>query len=240
MSRPRIGVAGYTRSSDGQTRTGVGVSYINAVLVAGGLPIILAPELSPEETVDLFNACDGLLLTGGEDVEPARYGAKAHPKLGTTDPRRDANELALISDARARELPILAICRGIQVLNVAFGGTLVQDLPSQRPGKIDHDNHGARNSHAHSIIVNDGTRLAEILGTLRMNANSFHHQAVDQPGKGLLVTAKAPDGVIEGMESADPDEWIVAVQWHPEELAPDVEAPDLKLFQALIRAARRE
>ena len=240
MSRPRIGVAAATRERNGQFIAGVNVPYVQAILAAGGLPILLLPELSPDETLELFGECDGLLLTGGEDVDPVRYGATAHPKLGTTDSRRDANELALIADARARDLPILGICRGIQVGNVACGGTLIQDLASQRPGNVNHDPPTARDAASHGITVTAGSRLHTILGTTTFTANSFHHQAVDTPGSGLVVTAMAPDGVIEGMESADPNEWIVLVQWHPEELAMHPGAADLKLFAALTQAARRE
>jgi putative glutamine amidotransferase len=239
LSRPRIAIAGVTRNWDGQPRSGVNANYVRSVLAAGGLPIILVPDLSPDETIELFGECDGLLLTGGEDVDPCHYGAAPHPKLGTVDPRRDANELALVAEARARDLPILGICRGIQLCNVAFGGTLFQDLQSQRPGTIDHDPPTARDVRSHRITVSEDTRLAGILGTTDFEANSFHHQAVDVLGKGLVATAVSPDGVIEAMESADAHEWLVAVQWHPEELAHQPDAADLKLFAALIAAARR-
>ncbi len=239
MSRPRIAVTGVTRNWEGQARVGVNANYVRAVLAAGGLPIIFVPDLSREETVELFGDCDALLLTGGEDVEPVRYGAEPHPKLGSIDRRRDENELALITEARARDLPILGICRGIQILNVAFKGTLIQDLSSQRPGAIDHDPPEARDQRTHPIAVSEPSRLAEILGTVEFSANSFHHQAIDLLGDGLKVTALAPDGVIEGAESTDPHDWIVAVQWHPEELAQQPEAADLKLFAALVAAARR-
>lgn len=239
MTRPRIGVAAVTRERNGQQITGVNAPYVRAVLAAGGLPILLLPELSVEETLELFGECDGLLLTGGEDVDPTCYGAPPHAKLGTTDARRDANEIALIADARARDLPILGICRGIQIGNVAFGGTLYQDLPSERPGDVDHDPPTARDAAAHAVSIVEGSRLHEIMGTTTLQANSFHHQAVQTPGEGLVVTALAPDGVVEGMESADRNEWIVLVQWHPEELAMHPDAADLKLFAALVQAARR-
>jgi putative glutamine amidotransferase len=239
MSRPRIGITGVNREWDGQTRSGVNANYVRSVLAAGGLPVIIVPDLSPDEAVELFGACDGLLLTGGEDLDPVHYGAAPHPKLGTVDARRDANELALVAEARARELPILGICRGIQLCNVALGGTLFQDLPSQRPGAIDHDPPAQRDVRSHPVSVTPDSRLAGILGTTEFAENSFHHHAVDRLGKGLLATAVAPDGVIEGLESADAHEWLVAVQWHPEELAHEPHAADLKLFAALIAAARR-
>lgn len=239
MSRPRIAVTGVTRTWDDQPRSGVNASYVRSVLAAGGLPIIFVPDLSPDETVELFGDCDGLLLTGGEDVDPGQYGSGPHPKLGTVDPRRDANELALVAEARARDLPILGICRGIQLCNVALGGTLIQDLPSQRPGAIDHDSPTPRDVRSHHVTVIEPSRLADILGATELIANSFHHQAVDRLGAGLVATAVAPDGVIEGVESADPGEWLVAVQWHPEELTHEPDAVDLRLFAALIIAARR-
>ncbi|HEX3927189.1 MAG TPA: gamma-glutamyl-gamma-aminobutyrate hydrolase family protein [Gemmatimonadales bacterium] len=239
MSRPRIGVAGVTRESNGQTRTGVNVNYVRAVLAAGGLPILMLPEFSVPETVELFGECDALLLTGGEDVSPEYYSAAPHPKLGTVDQRRDVNELALIAEARARDLPILGICRGIQICNVAFGGTLIQDIPSERPGTLDHDPAGARAQRSHRVDIEEPSRLAEIMGVTSLDCNSFHHQAVDRIGDGLLATARSPDGLVEGLESANHDDWIVAVQWHPEELAFQPDASELKLFSALIAAARR-
>ena len=239
MSRPRIAVTGVTREWEGQTRVGVNANYVRSVLAAGGLPIIIVPDLSREQAIELFGECDGLLLTGGEDVDPAHYGAAPHPKLGTVDPRRDVNELALVAEARARDLPILGICRGIQLCNVAFGGTLIQDIPSQRPSDINHDSPAAREVRSHPVAVTEHSRLAQILGVTSLDANSFHHQAVDHVGAGLVATAVAPDGMIEGVESADAHEWIVAVQWHPEELALQPDADDLKLFAALITAARR-
>ncbi|MEP6590031.1 MAG: gamma-glutamyl-gamma-aminobutyrate hydrolase family protein [Gemmatimonadota bacterium] len=240
MSRPRIGVAAVTRARNGQHITGVNVPYVQAVLAAGGLPVLLLPECSTDEVLELFGECDALLLTGGEDVDPARYRATAHAMAGVPDHRRDANELALIADAQARDLPILGICRGIQICNVAFGGTLVQDLPAQQPSDISHDPAGARDAVAHDVEIVAGSHLHRILGATTISANSFHHQAPDLVGPGLVVTASAPDGVIEGMESADPDTWIVLVQWHPEELALHPDARDLKLFAALVQAARRE
>lgn len=239
MSRPRIAVSGVVRSWDNQPRSGVNSSYVRAVLAAGGLPMIVSPDFSREDAVELFTDCDGLLLTGGEDVDPARYGAPAHAELGAVDARRDENELALIIEARARDLPILGICRGIQVCNVAFGGTLLQDLPSERPGAIDHDPPRDRQQRTHPVRITPETRLAGLLETVDLSVNSFHHQAVDRVGEGLVISAVAPDGVVEGIESADAHDWIVAVQWHPEELVHEPNAADLKLFAGFVTAARR-
>ena len=239
VSRPRIGITGVTRQWDDQPRTGVNAAYVRAVLAAGGIPILLLPECSPEESIDLFGACDALLLTGGEDVDPACYDARPHPRIGAVDRRRDANELALVADARARDLPILAICRGIQLLNVACGGSLIQDLPSERPGALEHNPGTPRDRVAHLVTITENSRLGQILVTSEFSANSFHHQAIDRVGKGLVVTARAPDGVVEAVESSDPLEWIVGVQWHPEELAFTTEADDLRLFTAMVTAARR-
>ncbi len=239
MSHPRIGVTGVTRQWDNQLRTGVNASYVRAVLVAGGIPVLLLPECSPQESIDLFGACDALLLTGGEDVDPACYGAEPHAKLGSVDRRRDANELALVTDARARGLPILAICRGIQLLNVAFGGSLIQDIPSQRRSAIDHNPATPRDQAAHLITITDGSRLGQVLEATEFRANSFHHQAIDRVGEGLVVSARSPDGLIEGVESSDPLEWIIGVQWHPEELASTTETGELQLFAAMVTAARR-
>ncbi len=239
MSRPRIGVTSITRQWDDQPRTGVNAAYVRAVIAAGGIPVLLLPECSPEQSIDLFGACDALLLTGGEDVDPACYGAAPHAKLGTVDRRRDDNELALVIDARARALPILAICRGVHLLNVACGGTLIQDIPSQLTSAIDHNPAAPRHHPAHRVTIADGSRLSQIMETTEFSANSFHHQALDRIGDGLVANAHAPDGLIEGVESSDPLEWIVGVQWHPEELAFATRAEELRLFTAMVIAARR-
>jgi putative glutamine amidotransferase len=155
------------------------------------------------------------VLTGGEDVEPARYGAAPHPKLENTDPDRDAAELALIAAALRRRLPILAICRGIQILNVALGGTLYQDLASERPGPIAHAGDATR----HGVRIEAGSLLERTLGARTATVNSRHHQAIRDVAPRLRAAAWAEDGVIEAAEPADPRApWTLAVQWHPEDL----------------------
>jgi putative glutamine amidotransferase len=172
------------------------------------------------------------LLTGGEDVSPSCYGAVPHPALGAVSRERDATELALLAAARDRRLPVLAICRGIQLLNAALGGTLIQDLPSQRPSAVKHDQPHDASARTHEIAIVAGTRLAAATGASAMAVNSYHHQAVDRLAPGLRVTATASDGLIEGVETEDAAWWVVAVQWHPEDLTDDVRSWDRGIFRA--------
>ncbi len=177
MSRPRIGITGVTRPREGGDITGVNANYVRAVIAGGGLPVVLTPELDQASAVELFGECDALLLTGGEDIEPARYGAAPAAELGPVSAARDANELALFAEARARDLPILGICRGIQLVNVACGGTLFQDLPTHRPGTTNHDAGSDRAERSHDVTLVRQSRLARIHGILTLQANSYHHQA---------------------------------------------------------------
>ncbi|HMV32901.1 MAG: gamma-glutamyl-gamma-aminobutyrate hydrolase family protein [Gemmatimonadales bacterium] len=239
MTTPRIGITGITRTVSGADRTGVNAAYVRAVLRAGGVPLVLSPLIGVAHNGTLLDALDGLVLSGGEDVDPAHYGQAPHPDLGAVDPLRDAFELAIYRDAAARRLPVLAICRGIQLVNVALGGTLWQDIPSERPEAMAHAQGTGRDDRTHPVDVTPGSRLARALGNTRCEVNSFHHQSIRDLAPGLLVTARAPDGEIEGVETADGDGWLLAVQWHPEEFHQHGEAPDHGLFDALIREARR-
>jgi putative glutamine amidotransferase len=184
---------------------------------------------------------DGLVLTGGEDVAPEYFGEEPHPGLGTVNQVRDATEIALISAARRLRMPVLAICRGIQVLNVECGGSLLQDIRAQRPDALEHDGHnGGRDEARHPVEIEKDSILALATGATRLDVNSLHHQAVDRLGDGLRVTATAPDGIIEGVESTD-DWWVLAVQWHPEEMdrcaEPGAEpGPLFKAFAEVVRA----
>jgi putative glutamine amidotransferase len=180
----------------------------------------------------------GLVLTGGEDVGPANYGAPPHPRTGEPQPRRDATELALARAAAERRMPTLAICRGVQLLNVALGGSLVQDLPSQLGDAIDHDPKTSRNERTHGIDVDAPSRLASIIDARRPHVNSIHHQALDRVAPPLRISARASDGTIEAVESIDPSWWAVGVQWHPEELVDDEQPWDRRLFEAFAEAVR--
>jgi putative glutamine amidotransferase len=209
------------------------LNYVRSLESAGLTPIIVPPLANPERVGEILDAAAGLLLTGGEDVDPKLYGAPRHPRLGQTNPERDATELALLEAARERQLPVLAICRGIQLLNVAYGGTLYQDLPSERASSTRHDQPNDRTARTHDVTIAAGSRLAAATGTVTMAVNSYHHQAVCRIGAGLRVTATAPDGIVEGVETEDPAWWVVAVQWHPEDLTTDVRSWDRGIFRAL-------
>ena len=239
MFPPLVAVTATSRADQGApARVRLNAAYVRALEAAGLVPIVVPPLAAPDAALPLLDVVAGLVLTGGEDVDPARYGASPHPALGPVARDRDETELALVAGARARGLPTLAICRGIQVLNVALGGTLVQDLPTERAGAVAHDPGGARAARVHEVAVTPGSRLAGALGATRATVNSFHHQAVDRVAEGLVVTAHAPDGVVEGIESPDDAWWAVGVQWHPEELATTPEPWDRALFAAFASRVR--
>lgn len=182
----------------------------------------------------IFERLDGVLLSGGEDINPAVYGAPPHPALGKTDENRDRAELELARWSVDEDRPLLCICRGHQMLNAALGGTLIQDIPSQVQTTINHDAR-QRDALIHDVTINPASRLAAVLGGTRFPVNSLHHQAVDMPAPRLCVTASAPDGVIEGAELPD-SRFILSVQWHPEDLFRQHETMR-RLFRAFIGAA---
>jgi len=224
---PAVAVTAPRRLVDGRERVTLNTAYVRALEGAGLVPLAVPTMLAADRAGAALAAVRGLVLTGGEDVAPARYGAAPHPRLGDVDPVRDAAELALIAAARARGLPILAICRGIQILNVALGGTLYQDLDSERPGPVPHNDETGR----HPVHVEAGSLLERTLGTRSASVNSRHHQAIRDLAPGLKAVAWADDGVIEGAEPTDATEpWIVAVQWHPEDLT------ERALFDGFARA----
>ena len=239
MSAPRIAVSGVLRTWDAAERTGVNVAYVRSVLAAGGVPIILSPVLGPAYAMRALDGVDGLLLSGGEDIHPAWYGAEPSLHLYPPSRERDLFELALFAAARQRELPILGICRGIQLVNVGLGGTLFQDLASERPGPVAHDPGGSRDARSHEVRLQEGSRAARALGRTVLSVNSFHHQAVERLAGGLLASGWSADGLIEAVESPAEAPWLVAVQWHPEEMHAEAAAPERGLFRALIEAAAR-
>ena len=235
---PLVAVTATVRIVDGVERVRLNAAYVRALESAGLIPIIIPPFTEPGATVHVLDAVSGLVLTGGEDVDPTHYGEAAHPQLGPVNCARDVTELALLAAARQRELPTLAICRGVQVVNVGLGGTLVQDLPSQRDAVAAHELDEKRGFRVHGVSVGPASHLAAVVGAHAITVNSIHHQAIDRLGASLRVSAHADDGVIEGVESDDPRWWMIGVQWHPEELTTTAEPWDRRLFAAFANACR--
>lgn len=238
--RPLIGITCATHSSEsGRPWFGLYQSYARAVAAAGGAPVLI-PTLGASETDSLrrlFDSLDGLLLPGGADLQPSTYGAEPHPRLGDVDPQLDETEIQLARWALAERLPVLGICRGQQTLNVAAGGTLYQDIPSDLPDALTHRVE-PRNAMAHPIEVQADSRLADLLGATSVPVNSLHHQAVHEVAASFEVVARAPDGVIEGLEHPD-HPFAVAVQFHPEELVPGHEASERLLARFIDETASR-
>jgi putative glutamine amidotransferase len=226
---PLVALTATTADADGIVRVRTNAAYVRALETAGLVPLIL-PPLDASHAERALDAASGLVLTGGEDVAPWRYGESPHDALGTVNESRDAWELALTAAARGRGLPTLAICRGIQVLNVALGGTLVQDIATQCPSALPHAPKGARSTRVHEVQIASGSRLAEVLAAERLTVNSAHHQSIARVADGLRVVARAPDGIIEGAEWTGDNWWALGVQWHPEELIETPEPWDRALF----------
>jgi len=232
--RPLIGITCATHGTEsGRPLFGLYQSYARAVASAGGAPVLI-PSLGASEVDSLrslFESLDGLLLPGGADIQPSTYGAEPHPKLGGVDAPLDETELQLARWALAEQVVVLGICRGQQCLNVAAGGTLYQDIRSEVPGALSHRVE-PRNAIAHAIHVEADSRLADLLGATDVPVNSLHHQAVRGVAPSFEVVARAPDGVIEGLEHHD-HPFAVSVQFHPEELVPGHVASE-RLFARFI------
>jgi putative glutamine amidotransferase len=228
-----------------------GVGHQRPTALAGGVPLML-PRFDSVHLEDALDACDGILLGGGRDIEPARYGHEPHELLSVTEPRRDAFELELVERALDRKLPILGMCRGLQILNVALGGTLVQDLalvqawaehPSDRGWRlwkeVERSSLEERDEvpphPRHPISIEQGSHLYDALGVEEIEVDSFHHQALDRVAEDLRVSARAPDGVVEAVE-LDQGAWVLAVQWELQEEW-RVDRRFLAVFEHFIEAA---
>ena len=215
--------------------------YEKAVADAGGLPVRIPLGQTPAEAMRLISHCDGVLLPGsGADVDPAKYGAERDPETAPADPKRDTVDELLLQDAYNMRKPVLAICYGLQILNVYRSGTLVQHIPEFLPAdKKDLVNHEAgRNvEYAHEVVIEPQSRLAQIAGATEIPANSSHHQSAGEIGDGLRVVARCKqDGIVEALEGTSPEHFVLAVQWHPERSTSD--APSRALFSSLVEAAR--
>lgn len=234
MTKPLIGIGSDIQSPQGKReRAFAYLTYAEAVRKVGGIPLLIPPQ--PENADELVAALDGVLLAGGDDCDPSAYGEERHPNVETMDERRQANDLALAESARKLGVPMLGICLGVQVMNVAAGGSLIQDIDTQHDTEIRHASEPEDRAR-HDVIIEEGTRLARVLPANELNVNSSHHQAIRRVGEGLRVTALAPDGIVEGLE--DPRHpFYVGVQWHPEDMSGEESAT--ALFGAFIEAARR-
>jgi putative glutamine amidotransferase len=217
-----IGISAHLQASNQAGTSGTFVLkelYVRAVADAGGASVILPPTVDEAALEAVYRRLDGLLLPGGGDLAPALFGQQPHPCLGSVDEELDRAELTLTRWALRDDLPILAICRGIQVLNVAAGGDLIQDIHSQVPGSLEHQSASGLPGDwiAHQVTIAPGTRLAGLVGEAPLGTNSRHHQAVDRVAQGFAVSARASDGVVEGMENLG-HRFAVGVQFHPEDL----------------------
>jgi putative glutamine amidotransferase len=215
--------------------------YVEGVTEAGGVPVVLPPVVEPRAAAALLDGMDGLLLSGGSDLDPGYYGEEPVPELGVTIPERDAFEMNLLKHALRRKIPIFGICRGMQILNVALGGTLYQDLPSQMDHMVllGHRQETPKWEPTHEVEVDGGSKVAGIMGTDELKVNSYHHQAIKDLASDLVAVACSPDGVIEAVESSDLSKrWIIGVQWHAEAMR-DAGPEHQKLFEAHVLAAER-
>ncbi len=235
--RPVIGIpcqedfrAGSKRPVYGNNRT-----YVHAVESAGGLPILIPMLNDLSELQELLPRLDGILLSGGIDMQPSLYGAQPHPAEDEPDPRLDEFELAIVSWALEEDLPVLGVCRGMQLINVLLGGTLYQDIASQCPGSLSHCRRELpRTELTHTVTIEAGSCMERVLGQCLISVNSLHHQAIKDPGRGVYISGRADDGIAELMELPG-KRFVLGIQGHPEELYGDVPI-FARLFNAFVRA----
>jgi putative glutamine amidotransferase len=239
-SRPRVGVPYRTRKEELTGQREAYDKYLGAVCIAGGIPVEISLGSSPVELEALAQSVDAIILPGSPaDVDPAKFHTARHPKAAEADADRERTDFALLDHAFKNHKPVLAICYGIQSLNVYCGGSLIQDIPSEIKTTLQHNwpKHDGPEPH-HLAKFEQGSRLAELAGGTAANVNSSHHQSILEPGKNLRVTAHSPDGVIEAVEWTGDDNWVTGVQWHPERMVYQDPLAQ-SLFRQLIGAARK-
>ncbi|MEW6357130.1 MAG: gamma-glutamyl-gamma-aminobutyrate hydrolase family protein [Planctomycetota bacterium] len=234
--KPLIGVScNFAESKDGSGQCTVPAAYLDAVQAAGGAPVITPQVQTLEDACAILDRLDGILFTGGADIRPERYGEPPHPKTKLVSERRETSDFLFAEEAIRRNMPVMAICYGCQVLNIAFGGTLYQDVPDQTKTDVTHAASGPPYPR-HRVRIEPGTKLAEILQAEELLANSSHHQAVKAVADPVIVSARAEDGVVEAIESTA-HRFALGIQWHPERLID--EEKHLALFGAFVQEATR-
>ena len=210
-------------------------AYTQAVAQAGGVPVLLPSLVGSQGWQAIFARLDGILFSGGGDIAPERFGGEPHPRIDDVDLERDALELSLVGEAALQGKPFLGLCRGCQLVNVAFGGTLYTHIADQLPGALVHDHPGnMRGFLAHEVKLEEGTRTGAVMGEPLLRVNSHHHQGLKDIGAGLRVAGIAPDGLVEAIELPD-HPFGIAVQWHPEWLTD--QQPTRNLFRQFVEAA---
>ena len=233
--KPRIGIP--MRIEQTTNRFYLGRDYSEAVEAAGGVPIHISLIPKPDYIEAVVEDLEGILLPGSDtDVDPLRYGQDPHPELGTVQAIKDQTDLLVIEAAEQKGIPLFAICFGMQILNVARGGTLIQDIRSQVPDAIKHQQGVPRDRPSHRVRLLEDTKLSEIAGALEAAVNSHHHQSIESIGADLVATAWTTDGVIEAIEDPRPDRLVMAVQWHPE-LGWESDGFSQRLFRRLVNEA---
>jgi putative glutamine amidotransferase len=239
-TRPFVGInadfVAAGKQTTGHARLNAG--YFEAVLAAGGLPVILPPFGKDAEIGDFLDRIDGMILSGGLDMDPRRQGLPSHPSVHPMAERREESDRVLVRRVVERRLPLLGIGLGMQQLNAACGGTLHLHIPEDQPRAMPHRDPSSSGPHRHAVLLEPGTRIDEIYGGGEIRVNSAHHQSVCKVGAGLRVGALAPDGIIEAIEAVDPNWFCVGVQWHPE--SETASALDMQLMECFVQACLRK
>ncbi|HYY57277.1 MAG TPA: gamma-glutamyl-gamma-aminobutyrate hydrolase family protein [Pyrinomonadaceae bacterium] len=234
--RPRIGLTMRLEMETG--RFYLGRDYCEALEAAGGVPLHIGLIPKTDYIRGVLDGLDAILLPGSDsDVDPARYGREPQRHLGTVQPLKDETDALVLAEMERRGMPLLAICFGMQILNVARGGTLIQDIASQMPEAIKHQQGAPRDRRSHRVRLLEGSLLEQLAGAQQAPVNSHHHQAIETVGRELLATAWTADGLVEALEDARPDRFALAVQWHPE-IAWESDALSLNIFGRFVQAAR--
>lgn len=233
--QPLIGITCSFDDRDG--RFFLARAYIDSVAEAGGIPLILPGTDKIKKLDSYLKVISGVLLAGGGDLDPSYFDEEPHPALGEITPERDRFEIMLANAAMEKKMPILGICRGIQVLNVACGGNLIQHIPAEIKKPLKHSQSAPRAHPTHNITIDKDSQLADIFGVSALRVNSFHHQSVKEPAEGFRVSAMSSDGVIEALEALEYP-FVIGVQWHPECMTVN-DSKSRQLFKAFVEATRK-